>query len=232
MRRGTCTEAAECRNDVHREDVEIDRYHGVTDCGGAIGRRLGGTGEIGCVAGMMGESRNVQHIAQRGNSRESGAIPSKHAVNNADKVTAHRCGRQAPHVNGKVGISVGGVDAGEACEGKSDSGRLPAQALIGGSRGFRRHQTSRMNIPVGFVGEERGAESGFGAAVVPPLGVTYAGFQLDASVRSNVLLKMPLVTPLGNPANVGVVVATPAVRLERESSRRVNVRIRRIARQA
>ena len=48
-------------------------------------------------------------------------------------------------------------------------------------------------------------------AVVPPLAVTYDGFQLEARVKSKVLLYVPLETPSGNPAKLGVVVATPAL---------------------
>src|SRR3954454_20877816 len=48
-------------------------------------------------------------------------------------------------------------------------------------------------------------------AVVPPLAVMNAGFQVDACVVSNTALKLPLVTPRGKPVKLGVVVATPAV---------------------
>ena len=48
-------------------------------------------------------------------------------------------------------------------------------------------------------------------AVVPPLAVIKAGFQLEARVRLNVPSKVPLVTPRGKPANEGTCVATPAV---------------------
>lgn len=45
-------------------------------------------------------------------------------------------------------------------------------------------------------------------AVVPPLLLMNVGFHDDAKVRSNVLPYAPLVTPRGNPANVGTCVAT------------------------
>src|SRR5436305_9469540 len=46
------------------------------------------------------------------------------------------------------------------------------------------------------------------AAPTLPSAVTNAGLKLEASVRSNVLSKVPDVTPKGNSAKVGVVVAT------------------------
>ena len=62
--------------DAHREEIEIDRYDGVADRGGAVGRRLGGAGEIGRVTEMVGDgpSGALCHSAQR---RESGAISSE-----------------------------------------------------------------------------------------------------------------------------------------------------------
>lgn len=47
--------------------------------------------------------------------------------------------------------------------------------------------------------------------IVPPLADTNAGLYVDALVRSKVMSYVPAVTPAGNPANVGVVVITPAV---------------------
>jgi hypothetical protein len=48
------------------------------------------------------------------------------------------------------------------------------------------------------------------AATVPPLAVTKAGLYVDARVVSKSLSYVPLMTPIGNRGNEGVVVATPA----------------------
>src|ERR1051326_3291692 len=60
------------------------------------------------------------------------------------------------------------------------------------------------------------ANAGSAAASVAPWAVTEAGLKLEAEVRSNVFEYVPLVTPSGKPAKLGVVVATPAVPLKGE----------------
>jgi hypothetical protein len=52
--------------------------------------------------------------------------------------------------------------------------------------------------------------------VVPPCAVIKSGFHDEASVRLRVLSYVPDITPNGKPANVGVVVATPAVGIAAE----------------
>jgi hypothetical protein len=47
-------------------------------------------------------------------------------------------------------------------------------------------------------------------ATVPPWAVMKAGLYVEATVRSNVIKYVPVVTPSGNPGNVGTAVATIA----------------------
>ena len=73
------------------------------------------------------------------------------------------------------------------------------------------HERRRMNVQIRLLCDIAGAEKRLGACGRAAVCRDKAGFHVLAANVSSVVLKLPLVTPNGKPANVGTVVAMPAV---------------------